>query len=150
MSKQKELPPYLESIGRYLGWASGTVNRVTQDRLEPHGLTLQHWVVLTAIWRQEGLTVSDVAMYYRMNRPAASRIISRMVDAGWLRTETDSADKRATRVYLTDKSRDISHLLDIYKDVNSQLLDGFSEAEITQFKQMLTRLARNGSGGGRG
>ncbi len=138
------MPPYLDSVGRYLGMATGTTSEVSSGLLAEYGLTLQHWVVLTALWRQEGLSVSDIASYYGVNAPAASRIIGRMGDAGWVTTRVDGHDKRAARIYLTDKARDHSHLLNLYKAVNDIMLKGFSETEIAQLKDMLTRMALNG------
>lgn len=144
MSKQKNVPPYLDSIGRYLGMATGATNVVTNSLLSKHDLTIQHWIVLTALWRQEGLSISDIATYYRVNTPAASRIIGRMRDAGWVTTKVDENDKRATQVYLTEKSKKLNHLLDMYLETNDTLLAGFSDAEIAQLKDMLTRMAKNG------
>ncbi len=124
--------------------ANGATSDVANGLLAEHGLTLQHWVVLTALWRQEGLSVSDIASYYGVNAPAASRIIGRMGTAGWVTTKVDSDDKRAAKIYLTDKARALSHLLDFYRDVNDIMLKGFSQAEIAQLKDMLTRMAKNG------
>lgn len=146
LSKRKVLPPYLDSVGRYLGMATGATSEVTNGLLAKHNMTLQHWVVLTALWRQEGLSVSDIASYYGVNAPAASRIVGRMRDAGWITTQTDSNDKRATKVFLTDKTRKIAHLLDLYKGVNDIMLDGFSETDVTQLKELLARISKNGRG----
>lgn len=118
-------------------------NTLASDMLAKHDLTLAQWIVLGALWRKDGLTVGEVAKYYRVNNPAASRILDRMTEAGLVSRQPDPESRRTTRVYLTKKARDMSHLLGFYGQVNEKLLAGFTDREAAQLSDMLERLAKN-------
>ncbi|MCF6343393.1 MAG: MarR family transcriptional regulator [Devosiaceae bacterium] len=143
MSKEKKLPPYLNSLGRFLGFASGASSALTQSHLDKYELTLQYWVILTALWRVNGLTITQLAQYYRVQSPAASRLISRMERDGWVKREHSSRDKRESFIFLSDKAKQHEHLLSLYEVINEQLTDGFSQEEIEQLKNLLTRIGNN-------
>ncbi len=140
-------PPYLPSFGRLLGFATGATNALSQKLLDRHDLLLAHWVILTALWRRDGLLISEIADYYRVNSSAASRIVDRMIDRGLVDRRPDPDDRRAARVYLTAKARKMSHLLDFYQDVNGHLLEGFTPEEAEQLARMLERIAANAVAG---
>ncbi len=135
--------PYPRSLGRLLGFASGATNAFAQKLLNRHDLSLAQWIILSALWRQDGLLISEIAAYYRVKTPAASRIVDRMIGRGLVERRPDPNDRRAARVYLTRKARDLSHLIDFYEDVNTALLTGFSKDEREQLFRFLERITEN-------
>ena len=139
----KNAPPYLPSIGRLLGFANAATDTLSQKLLADHGLSLTQWIILTALWRTDGLTVGAVADYYRVNLPAASRALDRMEDAGLVERRPDPSSRRIVRAFLTDKAKGLSHLLTFYETVNAKLLTGFSAEEADQLVQLLERLTAN-------
>lgn len=50
-----------------------------------------------------GVTLSELAMMERHSLPAASKRISQLEEAGLVRREVSSQDRRVTRLYLTDE-----------------------------------------------
>lgn len=143
MGDRQEAPLYLDSIGRYIGFAHGSCGRLCEKLLEPHGLSLQNWVILTALWRQDGLTIGQIAQYYHVKPPAASRILNRMAKDGWVHKKSDVTDKRTTFVFLTPKAKAKSHLVDFYQAANDHLTQGFSEQEQHQVRDLLSRMGAN-------
>jgi DNA-binding MarR family transcriptional regulator len=133
-------------IVRLLGFASKISSEVSEKILEPSGLTLIQWVVLTALWRKDGLTIGEIATYYRATEPSTSNLIARMEKKGLLERRHDMEDRRQVRVFLTEEGSALSHLIDYYKDINSLLLDGFDEQEKDQFAAMLERIIKNARG----
>jgi DNA-binding MarR family transcriptional regulator len=100
-------------------------------------------VLLTALWRQDGMTVGELAGYYRKSDMVLTRILDRMVEAGLIERKPDSNDRRVVRVFLTGKAVELSHLLDFYKSINSALLKGFSEEEQATLFELLERVIVN-------
>lgn len=134
---------YPVSLGRMLNFASGATNQMCNAILADHGLTLPQWVILSALWREDGMLVSEIARYTTNALPAASRIVDRMETAGLVSRAIDPADRRAVRVHVTDKARQLTHLSLFFEDVNDKLLVGFSEAEATSLFAMLQRVTEN-------
>lgn len=135
--------PYLPSVGRLLGFSSKVCSELSEKMLLPSGLTLKQWVLLTALWRGDGLTVGELAVYYKASEPSTSNLIARMERKGLLVRKHDKLDRRQVKVFLTEEGKSLAHLVGFYSQVNETLLDGFSEAEKEQFIQMLERVIEN-------
>ncbi len=141
--KNQPAVPYLPSVGRLLGFASRAATALSERRLAPHGLTLQQWIILTALWRQDGLTVSELAAYYRVSDPTASSLVDRMEAKGLVERRRTDIDRRKVTVHLTDMGRELAPLMGFYEPVNDTLLAGFTDEERQAFATMLERVAGN-------
>lgn len=139
----KNPPPYLRSLGRVLGFASTATGVLSQNLLDAHNLSLKHWTILSALWREDGLLITQIAKYRGANLPAASRIIDRMTEKGLVERRADPNDRRAARIYLTSKGKKLSPLIDLYKDVNAVLLADFSPEEADTLFDLLERVTAN-------
>ncbi|MEH6724727.1 MAG: MarR family transcriptional regulator [Hyphomicrobiales bacterium] len=141
MTTKKITPP--RSMGRQLNYTAGACNAVCQSILERYDLSLPQWVVLSAVWRESGLTIGDLAAYSGNNAPATSRIVDRMIDKGLLLRTPDAHDRRTVRIEATNAAKDLSHLANFYEDINNVLLDGFSKAEADMLFSLLERAEQN-------
>ena len=131
------------SLGRLLNVTTGAMNRLAQALLAEHGLQLAQWVVLSALWRRDGLTTSELARYTGNNLPATSRMVDRMVKNGLVRRRTDRRDRRTVHVHLTEAGRAHAQLSDFHERMNTLLLDGLDEAERAALLAALARVDAN-------
>ena len=67
--------------------------------LAQHDLTLAQWVLISALWREDGMLVSELAEYSGNNLPATSRILDRMAANGLVVRRKDESDARSVRIY---------------------------------------------------
>lgn len=134
-------PP--RSIGRLLNFATGRTNALCTQILDPHGLSLPQWVILSCLWRDGALTVSALAELVGTGLPATSRIIERMEERGLVARTRHKSDGRATVVTVTDKGRALDHLADFYERINATLLAGFSDDERESVFDLLGRIQNN-------
>lgn len=141
MAIKKLAPP--RSMGRQLNYATGACNTVCQAILERYDLSLPQWVILSAVWRESGLTIGDLAAYSGNNAPATSRIVDRMIDKGLLLRKPDAHDRRTVRIEATSAAMDLNHLSTFYEDINAVLLDGFSKSETDMLFSLLERAEQN-------
>ena len=141
MATKNPAPPV--SIGRALNFAAGRCNALCAQWLEPHGLTLPQWVVLSCIWRDGPLSVSTLAELTGNGLPATSRIIDRMSDRGLVRRTGKGRDARTVMIDVTDAGRTLDHLADFHQRVNDALLHGFSPEERETALRMLCRIREN-------
>ncbi len=141
MATKKLIPP--RSMGRQLNYTTNACNAVCQIFLERYDLSLPQWVILSAIWRESGLTISDLAAYSGNNAPATSRIVDRMIDKGLLLRKPDANDRRTVRIAATQAAKDLNHLASFFEDINSVLLIGFSGEEIDTLFSLLERAENN-------
>lgn len=136
-------PEYLDSMGRLVGFAARAVTALTAELLQKHNLTVPQWITLTALWRQDGLTVTTLARYTKTTVPAASRLVDRMVEQGLLKRKSCKDDRRVIEVWLTSRAKSMRELMNLYQDVNERILEGFSEAEAKRAAVYLERITAN-------
>ena len=140
-----DLQPPARSLGRLLNNTTSSTNALANEMLAEYGLTLAQWVLMSALWRRDGLLVSELSTFSGNLLPATSRIVARMEDAGLVERRPDAQDRRAVRVYLTNKGKALSHLGEFYLQANARLLDGFSETEVETLFALLSRIQANAS-----
>ncbi|WP_299870582.1 MarR family transcriptional regulator [uncultured Hoeflea sp.] len=132
-----------KALGRMLNFAAGASTTMCQDLLSEHGLTLAQWVILSALWRQDGMLVSEIADYSGNNAPAASRIVDRMEEGGLVKRVPSKEDKRVVLVCLTKQGQSLDHLANFYETVNQRLLEGLSDEEAELLFGLLERVEAN-------
>lgn len=139
----QDFPDYLDSMGRLVNFAARAVTALTADLLQAHGLTVPQWIALTALWREDGLTITALARYTKATVPAASRLVDRMVDQGLLKRKDRAGDRRVVEVWLTSKAKSMSGLMSLYREVNERVLEGFTETEGKRTAAYLERITAN-------
>ncbi|MEH7116536.1 MarR family transcriptional regulator [Neobacillus vireti] len=72
--------------------------------LQPFGLTYPQYLVLLALWEENGVTVKDLGEKLNLGTGTLTPMIARMEGNGWLRKERSRADERKVFVYLENKA----------------------------------------------
>jgi len=110
-------------------------------QLKAFGLTPVQSLVLDSLRDAEGLSVGEVGRRLILDTATLAGVLDRMVTAGWIRREVDSADARVARIYLTEKASLISaDLAKALERTNDELLSSFSLEEKLLFKRFLRDL----------
>ena len=139
-TKKFSLP---RSVGRILNFTTGRTNALCQQLLDPHGLSLPQWVILSCLWREGVLTLGALAELVGTGLPATSRIVDRMVDRGLVVRQRHETDGRVIVVRVTAEGDALRHLSDFHERINAALFEGFSSEEQDLVFSILTRLWKN-------
>ncbi len=122
------------SLGRQLVLSAAAAKDIAARLLEPHGLSLAQWAVLSSLWMNGPLSIKAIARLTGNAPPAASRIVDRMITGGLVLRQEDTSDRRAVVISLTDTGEAMRPLATLYEEVNAILLDGLdTEAERALF-----------------
>ena len=144
----KELPQRppepMPALGRLLNNAARHIVTIAESAFAKEGLSLPQYVVLTALWRCDGLMVSHLADYCGNGQPALSRLLDRMETKGLVERRSSPGDRRAIRVFLTDKSNEMRHLLGRYRDFQEIMMQGLDDSERAMLFELLERVIANG------
>ena len=109
-----------------------------KKRLHSYGLTPIQHLILEALWRQDGLSASDIGKKLVLDGATLSGVLDRMAAGGWVLKESDEADKRVLRIFLTPKSRELQPRLSEARDrTNEDLLKPFTLEEKVLLKRLL-------------
>lgn len=108
------------------------------------GLTRSQWWALRALSFREGCTQSELAELMDVEKPTLGRIIDRLEEKDWVVRRPDPGDRRARRLYLTDKVQGLmAELRAISAGVRADAIAGLDAEERERFIDMLGRIKGN-------
>lgn len=100
--------------------------------------------ILFALWQGDGITITQLAERTALQKSTMTRTLDRLERADLLRREPDPADRRTTRVVLTEQAR---AALCTFAEVSERMRDlfyrGFTQSEIEIFELALERIFTN-------
>ena len=96
-----------------------------QRQNSPNDTTAATWRALSLLEQFGPLRVTEFARLDRLSQPAATAVLRRIIADGLAESTSDSADKRAKRVRLTDKGREF--LADLRTDAGDRLIPLFEQ-----------------------
>jgi len=103
--KTAELP----GLGDFLCFAVYSANlaygRAYKPILDELGLTYTQWIVIVALWEQDGQTVSSLGAKLFLESNTLTPILKKLEALGYLVRRRDPADERQVIVSLTDSGR---------------------------------------------
>ena len=132
-------------IDRSIGFLVNDVARLFGRRFSHNGrrlgLTRAQCRTLARIARHEGINQAGLADLLEVRPMTLVRQIDRMEEAGWIERRPDPADRRARRLFLTDKARPIlGRIRAVANETRDEALTGLSAAEQAQLTGLLTRV----------
>ena len=114
-------------------------DRVSKLDIHPGQIPLLH-----LLGTQEGLSQKEIARKLGIKPPTVNVSIQRMEKGGYVYRQTDLKDQRVTRIYLTDKGKEIEEkIVAMMAESEEIIIRGFSESEICLVKRMLRHMADN-------
>ncbi|RYD58101.1 MAG: MarR family transcriptional regulator [Sphingomonadales bacterium] len=111
----------IESLGFLMSDVSRLMRRRFDERARMTGATGAQWRTLKLLERHEGLNQGQLAELLEVEPITACRMIDRLEEAGLAERRRDPADRRAWRIFLTEKARPV--LADL-KDVAAEMIEG--------------------------
>ena len=115
-----------------------------EEALSQLGLHVSQELVLFVLWREEGLSQSELAARLSVEPPTLTKAVQRMERAGLLIRRADAQDTRVTRVYLTEKGRELhAPALKVWQDLETRTLRGMTEIEKALLRRLLQQAVSN-------
>jgi MarR family transcriptional regulator, transcriptional regulator for hemolysin len=114
------------------------------QRAREHGMTRAQWGVLARLERREGMTQSEMAEALEIQPISLVRLVDRLCAQGLVERRPHPRDRRANRLYLTDRGRTtLVRLTPLAKEIGTELLESIGEGEIAEFLQKLLVIRAN-------
>jgi len=110
-------------------------------------VTRPQWQVLSILLRHEGVKQGGLAEILEVEPITAGRMIDRMQDAGLVERRADPADRRAWRLYLTQRGREtMDRLQPLATQTSIEALNGVSEIDEAHLLRTLETMLGNLTG----
>jgi DNA-binding MarR family transcriptional regulator len=119
-----------ESLGFLVSDVSRLMRRRFDERARKSGATGAQWRTLKILERHEGLNQGQIAELLEVEPITCCRMIDRLEEAGLVERRRDPADRRAWRIYLTEKAGPVlAELHDIAGAMLEAALNGLDSAQ---------------------
>ena len=76
------------------------------DRLRLLGLSAGQFPVLMLLSKEQNITQETLVRHYHLDRGTIARAVKKLEDAGFIRRITDPGNRRAVRLFLTEKGEE--------------------------------------------
>jgi DNA-binding MarR family transcriptional regulator len=139
---------FREDLSRNFGFLLNDVARLMRTvydrRVRSLGLTRSQWWVLNHLYRNDGVTQTELADLLEIEKPTLGRLLDRLEAKGWVRRTDDASDRRAWRVYLTDEVEPaMRELRAVAAELRRDALAGLTASERERFVDTLLAIKSN-------
>ena len=139
---------FREDLSRNFGFILNDVARLLRTafdrRVKSLGLTRSQWWVLNHLFRNDGVTQSELADILEVEKATLGRLLDRLEAKGWVRRESHAGDRRAKRVFLTEEIEPaLKTMRAAAADLRRDALVGLSVEDQTRFVDALLAIKAN-------
>lgn len=119
--------------------ASMEINRTYKPLLDALGLTYPQYLVLSALWEADGLSISTIGSRLSLESSTITPLVKRLEQAGFVERQRSSQDERQVHVNLTKAGREIRVRTRCLADTLAQK-SGMAAKELGALNQQVQRL----------
>ena len=131
-------------LGFALNDAARLLRTYADQRARELKTTRAQWAVLVKLQRCEGVKQSELADSLDLAPITLTRLIDKLTAAGLVERRDDAADRRAHRLFLTEKATPtVRSLGKLSEAMMGKALAGLDEAQIALLTQGLQRIKAN-------
>ncbi|MBP1717800.1 MAG: transcriptional regulator, MarR family [Deltaproteobacteria bacterium] len=125
-------------------WAmNNAVNRILRESGLPD-ISVAYFAVLQALWETDGLSISDLGERVQLEKSTMTSLIDRMEAADLVRRDDHPTDRRAYRICITSRGRDLEEKLDqVVTEAYNRLTRGVPEKDLQAAIEVLKGILNN-------
>lgn len=128
-----------------LGWMiqriARRMERIMEERLSPHGMTVQHFAVMMTVLETDGLSQTEIGERFGMAAYAISRAIDHLENGGFLERRAHPTSRRTHTINATQQGRRLrKSLYAIVREVNDDLAAPLSANQRNDFRKLLEKV----------
>jgi MarR family transcriptional regulator, organic hydroperoxide resistance regulator len=145
-SRKEERPSFREGgflMARIFQVSGRVFARKMRERELIH-ITPEQGRILFALWRNDGISIQELAGKTSLSKSTLTAMLDRLEDAGHIVRVPSVEDRRRIMIRLTEKDRLLREIYTLISDeMNDLVYRGFSDAEIDAFEGQLKKILQN-------
>ncbi|EOS37403.1 hypothetical protein C808_03381 [Lachnospiraceae bacterium M18-1] len=132
----------LHVIGKQISILFRQLNLYFNRELSDIHISSTELLYLSSLYANDGIPQDDLAQEYTVDKAAVTRTIQLMEKKGLVLRRTDASDKRAKKIYLTEKARSLEpKLRELQARWISAMTEGMNTSEIVHFTKLVHTMA---------
>jgi DNA-binding MarR family transcriptional regulator len=111
--------------------------------LKPYGITAKQFALLAFLWKQDGLSQTELSERSEIDRTTLSGMVDRLEKAGLVQRDPSPEDRRAFLLRLTEQGAALEdELTELAFQVRRDLFSRLAEGEYEQLCMLLDKMRR--------
>lgn len=132
-----------KSVGFMLSKAHQRLFSHLGEVLKPYGITAKQFALLAFLWKQDGLSQTELSERSEIDRTTLSGMVDRLEKAGLVQRDPSPEDRRAFLLRLTEQGAALeSELSELAFQVRRDLFSRLAEGEYEQLCMLLDKMRR--------
>lgn len=133
-----------ESLGKYIAGIYRYSQCIINKKFEGYDIGSGQQDFLYVICNHQGISQTELSKMLHIGKGTTTKAIKHLEKAGYVRREKDLEDKRAYKLYLTEKGNEIAPLVnEAYKEMRELYGEGFSVEEYIYVLNALKKILKN-------
>jgi DNA-binding MarR family transcriptional regulator len=130
-----------QSVGFLLAKAYQRACALYKEQFDAYDLTPQQFGLLRFLWEEDGLTQVELSNRSQVDRTTIGGLIDRLEHGGLVQRLPHPDDRRAYRICLTDRGRDLQQeLIPLGEALHRRILAPLTSDEVTTLVAILQKL----------
>ena len=113
------------------------------ELLNEIGLHVGQEMLLSGLWQKEGITQTELAEYVKIQPATVTNMLQRLERGGFVERRSDVADQRISRVYTTEKGRNMEEAVEeAWSQLEQESFAGLNAEEGVLLRRLLLQVHR--------
>jgi DNA-binding MarR family transcriptional regulator len=113
-----------------IGLAARKIQKYNNNKFAEYGITVAQSFILFSLLESDGLNVKNLAEWLCIDSSAITALVDRLEKEHLIERRVDPEDRRALRIFLTDRGREIANAVyPIAIDFNEKLKENLAQEE---------------------
>lgn len=121
---------------------SGEVTKAYGELLKPHQLTYPQFVVMMALWQDDGASPTNLAKAVGLSKATLSPVLKKLESNGYLKRESVPGNDKAKSMALTKKGREFAAEGENIAKL-ALCATGLNETEVKQLVSICNKIKNN-------
>jgi DNA-binding MarR family transcriptional regulator len=132
------------SIGKWISILNRHCHAYIAKRLKEYNIGSGQYVFIITLYKNNGISQDKLSELLNIDKGTTARAIKKLEEEGYVRREDDPADKRAYKLYATEKAFAIKPVIcEVLKDANKILSKGFTDEDKAIARRLLEKMSKN-------
>jgi DNA-binding MarR family transcriptional regulator len=133
---------YKDSMGRWISLLNRHCHAYITKHLKDYNLGCGQFSFLLILYDNNGISQDSLSELLYIDKGTTAKAVKKLEEEGYIRREVDSDDRRAYKLYPTEKALELQpHIHEVLDNCNRILSMNFTEEE----KELAIRLLRKAS-----
>ena len=135
-----------ESIGKFISCIHRYAQMYLDRKLKTYNIGSGQFSFLIRLFTDDGINQENLAESLKVDKATSAGAIRKLIEAGYVTKQRDTVDRRAFRIFLTSKGKEIEpSIKKISTELTEVILSTFTDEEKAFILKFLKEMVQNAS-----